>query len=86
MHGRSAIQNTHDYLCVGPIGSRNGYTTFAKSKNGIYVACGCFEGEIEEFEQRVTKTHGGSIHGENYKAVMLLARTVLGETIKTKKE
>ena len=52
------IQSTKDYITIGPIGSRNDYTTFAKSVNGdILVFCGCFSGSIRDFKKSVKKTH-----------------------------
>lgn len=52
------IANTTDYIIIGPMGSRNDYTTFYKTKDGISVNCGCFNGTIGEFKEAVEKTHG----------------------------
>ncbi len=63
----TCISKTEDYLVVGPIGSRNGYTTFYKNKdNGISVSCGCFSGTIEEFLEAVKKTHGNNKYANEY--------------------
>ena len=39
---RSSILH-RDYLAVGPIGSRNDYTTFYRTASDIWVRCGCFK-------------------------------------------
>ena len=47
-----------DYIIMGPLGSRNDYTTFYRSiDNCIMVACGCFTGTIDEFIEKVKVTH-----------------------------
>ena len=59
MVGKNArISYRHDTLSIGPIGSRDAYTTFYKTVEGIYVCCGCFNGSLEEFEQRVNDQYG----------------------------
>lgn len=42
---------------IDRIGSRKGCTYFFKTKNKIYVRCGCFFGTILEFEAKVKETH-----------------------------
>lgn len=46
---------------TGNIGSRNDNTIFyyGETKNGmsLQVVCGCFRGDLEEFEEAVMKTH-----------------------------
>ena len=53
------------------IGSRNDQTTFyyGKTENGmsLQVVCGCFRGDLEEFEKAVLKTHADNdIYREQY--------------------
>ena len=58
MVGKNAhISYRRDTLSIGPIGSRDAYTTFYKTVEGIYVCCGCFNGSLEEFEQRVNNRY-----------------------------
>lgn len=53
------IQSADDFIVIGPIGSRNDYTTFVKSPNDdILVFCGCFSGTLEEFKARVRQEYG----------------------------
>ena len=52
------ITNTNDYINIGPIGSRDAYTTFYLNKDKkIIVNCGCFNDTIEEFIKAVGKIH-----------------------------
>lgn len=72
------ITSEDDLLVVGPIGSRNDYTTFYKTKNkGIWVCCGCFNDSIEAFAKKVYSTHGNSHHTREYLAAVELAKMKL---------
>ena len=63
------------YLTIGPIGSRNSFTTFFRTKElEINVACGCFRGNIEAFAQQVQETHGDSDHAKRYHIAIELAK------------
>ena len=60
---------------IGPVGSRNGFTTFFRTKNlFIGVACGCFRGNVDEFVEKVKKTHGDNKHAKTYLAAAELAK------------
>ena len=73
--GRMHIQKERDYLTVGPVGSRNDFTTFAKDKNrNVSVSCGCFYGTLDKFFEKVGKTHGNSKFGVEYRAAIELAK------------
>lgn len=71
------IHETRDYLTIGPIGSRKGFTTFYKTSDGIYVACGCFNDDIEAFANAVVETHRKSKHARDYEKAIEVAKTVL---------
>ena len=74
VYGRMHIQKTRDYLTVGPVGSRNDFTTFAKDQNGnVAVSCGCFYGTLDEFSEKVGATHENSKFGVEYRAAIELA-------------
>jgi hypothetical protein len=63
------------YLTVGPLGSRNDFTTFFRTKHlTIGVKCGCFKGDIDQFFEAVEKTHGNNKHARAYKAAIALAK------------
>ena len=73
--GNAYISNDNDIFTVGPIGSRNGYTTFCRMKdNNIGVACGCFTGTIDDFLKKVDETHGTNKYAKAYYAAADLAR------------
>lgn len=60
------IASTHDYLIIGPMGSRTRYTTFYRAESGICVRCGLFNGEIESFKNEVKRTHGDNEYAKEY--------------------
>ena len=65
---------TH-WLCTGPIGSRDDFTTFFRAKGAkIYVKCGCFRGDIDAFALKIQATHGDGIHAKAYMAAIELAK------------
>ena len=52
------ITNINDYIVIGPIGSRDDYTTFYLTKDKeIMVSCGYFNDTIDEFIKAVNETH-----------------------------
>ena len=79
------IEKDTDWFTVGPIGSRNGFTTFALNKDkSIYVFCGYFHGNIDEFEKAVEETHKGTKYEEEYKLAIALAKKKI-TTVETNK-
>ena len=79
------IEKDTDWFTVGPIGSRNGFTTFALNKDkSIYVFCGYFHGNIHEFEKAVEETHKGTKYEEEYKLAIALAKKKI-TTVETNK-
>ena len=73
--GNAWVYGTRHYLNLGPIGSRDGYTTIYrnKSKKAI-VVCGCFHGDLDSFERAVHKTHAGAKYEAEYMVLIQLAR------------
>ena len=70
-------ESTHIYTC-GPIGSRNGITTFYRATgNKINVICGCFDGSIDDFKKAVIATHKGTKHKKTYLVAIKLAKIQL---------
>ncbi len=61
-------------MTISNIGSRNSTTTFFKSKSGINVSCGCFYGDVEEFEKQVKQVHHGNRHEKIYLKAIELAK------------
>ena len=74
--GDHAEVNKPDHIIViGPIGSRNDYTTFCRSNdNDIIVKCGCFNGNISEFLKKVNETHGDNKYAAEYRAAAEIAK------------
>ena len=68
------LKSVSDVLMVGPIGSRNGYTTIYHTDKGVFVMCGCFRGTLDEFAKKVEKTHGNNKHARDYKALIEFAK------------
>ena len=63
------VSGNTDYLCFTGLGSCNRNTTFFKCRDGhIHVSCGCFSGNLTDFEAKVKKTHGDSKYGKEYLA------------------
>ncbi len=57
-----------DYAIIQGFGRDNRITTFYRSrKGGIWVECGCFNGNLSEFRDQVKNTHKeGSQHRKEY--------------------
>lgn len=66
------IKTPRDYLCVGPLGSRNAFTTL-NLRTGT-VCTGCFEGNLDKFEAAVRSLHGPSRLGLQYQRVIKMFR------------
>ena len=74
VYGDAEVFRTNHYLVVGPIGSRDDYTTFFRSKDGVIkVKCGCFKGTTDEFLAKVEKTHGNSKYAKVYRMATEMA-------------
>lgn len=59
VYGNARVSGNADYVLIGRIGSRFGFTTFFRNKNNeIYVSCGCFLGTLAKFRKKVKETHG----------------------------
>ena len=72
------LESASDVLIVGPIGSRNGYTTIYHTDKGVFVTCGCFGGTLDEFAKVVEKTHGNNNHARDYKALVEFVKVKYG--------
>lgn len=73
--GNAEIKKKTHLLEIGFIGSRDDVTTFFRTKDKeIFVKCGCFSGNIDEFEKQVQKVHGDDKHGRVYALAIAMAR------------
>jgi uncharacterized protein YjbI with pentapeptide repeats len=64
------LEKNTDIFIAGPLGSRNGYTTFFHTDKGIFVQCGCFRGTLDEFVAKVKEIHNDKEHARNYLAIV----------------
>ena len=76
--GDARVYNTRHFFVQGPIGSRDGYVTFYRTKDDtVGVRCGCFSGSLQGFVNQVEKTHGGSRYEKEYKLAAELAKVCI---------
>ena len=76
--GEARVYNTRHFFVQGPIGSRNGYVTFYRTKDDtVGVRCGCFLGSLQEFVNKVEETHKGSKYEKEYKHAVELAKVCI---------
>ena len=81
IYGEANIENTTDVLVIGPIGSRNKYTTFMKQQDNIYVRCGCFFDTIDNFAKEVTRRHETNNHAINYMSAIDFVKIYFNNTL-----
>lgn len=62
------VTDQFDIIVIANIGSRRDYTTFIKQRDGIHVNVGCFHGTLDEFKEKLERSHGpDNIYGYNRK-------------------
>ena len=77
--GNVRVSGNASIIWIGNIGSRADTTTFFACRDGkIGVKCGCFSGDIQQFEKAVRDTHGDSQYGKEYMAAIALAKAKIG--------
>ena len=65
--GDARVDYDADYACVKGFGRECRNTTFFRTKDGgVSVVCGCFHGTMQEFREKVKKTHGESKMAKEY--------------------
>ena len=73
--GDAKVFSISHVLVIGPIGSRNDFTTFFRDKDSeITVKCGCFLGKIDKFLGKVCETHGDSKYAIVYRTAAEIAK------------
>lgn len=79
LRGDILIESPNDYITIGPLGSRNGDTTFARTTNNdIMVNCGCFNDTIDRFEKAVKETHkDNKVHLDRYMRTIKYAKEMI---------
>ena len=75
VYGEARVSSDADYICFKGFGSEGRSTTMFRTKNGdVFVCCGCFEGSLKEFAEKVKKTHGSSKYAKEYLACVDVAK------------
>ena len=75
VYGNAEVFSISHVLVIGPIGSRNDFTTFFRDKDSeITVKCGCFLGKIDKFLEKVCETHGDSKYAIVYRSAVEIAK------------
>ena len=73
--GDAAINSDSDYTMVKGFGREYRNTTFFRCNDGkIRVICGCFFGDLDEFREKVKKTHGDGKMAKEYLAIVDLMK------------
>ena len=75
VYGNAEVFSISHVLAIGPIGSRNDFTTFFRDKDSeITVKCGCFLGKIDKFLKKVCETHGDGKYAIVYRTAVEIAK------------
>ena len=70
------INSNNDYLYEKGLGSHNRPASFFKCKDRhIHVLCGCFDGNLDEFENKVKEEHGNSKYSKEYLGFIEVVKT-----------
>lgn len=77
--GDAQVENDHMHCGFDCFGSCNRHThAYMTNENKVEIRCGCFRGNIEEFERKVKETHAGTIYEKQYKAIINLIKIKFG--------
>ena len=71
LYGDVKLTGDRPVLQMGPIGSRADTLLAFTTTDGLRIRAGCFFGTRDEFLDRVEKTHGNSVHGQDYRAALM---------------
>lgn len=64
------VGKIEDWMSHDNIGSRKSRTLFFKINKGVFIQCGCFFGDLEQFVEKVKETHQGNKHERDYLALV----------------
>lgn len=67
--GNALVEKTRDVISFSRVGSRNDTLTAFRTKEGFSITVGCFLGDLEEFLEKVKKTHGDNEYAEEYRTI-----------------
>ena len=69
------LKTSSDCITMGPIGSRNAYTTFNLTTGTVQT--GCFKGTLDEFEKAIEETHKGNEYAVMYNMTVEFFRKLI---------
>ena len=79
VYGNARVENNHMHCGFDCFGSCNRHThAYLTKDNKVEITCGCFRGNIEDFEREVEETHKGTIYEKQYKAIINLIKIKFG--------
>ena len=78
VYGHARVSGHADWMLVGPIGSRDSFTTIFREEDRLAVSCGCFYGSLDDFAKQVDENHGDNEHGKAYRAMIDMVRIRFG--------
>ena len=76
----AVIHKSSDYLCIGPLGSRDDTMTCYRTKRTIGICCGCFCGTLAQFVRAVKKMHGDNQFGQDYQLAIEFVKSKFNRT------
>ena len=79
--GNARVYGDADHCGFDVFGSAGRHTHAYRTKDdGIEITCGCFRGNIDEFEAQVRETHGDGQYAREYLAIANVIRVKFGLT------
>ena len=60
VYGQAQIHQSSDYLCIGPLGSRDDMLTVYRTVDGLEATTGCFVGSLKQLLEAAAITHAGN--------------------------
>ena len=85
--GNACVCGAADYMYIKGIGSQFcGSTAYRAKDDGIGIVCGCFSGNLDEFEQKVRQTHGENKFAQEYQLFIEIIKLHFGECERGKQD
>jgi len=77
-NGKARLKGSEDYIYIERVGSDAGTLTAFKTKDGIEIIKGFFEGTLEEFRDEISKNHAQTKYLEEYELIISFIEKRLG--------
>ena len=75
IYNDALICDSANYIYFKGFGSKSRNTTMFRTRNGnIIVKCGCFTGNLKEFEEKVKETHNNTKYAKEYLTCIEVAK------------